>query len=186
MWQPFDARFANFIKRLEFHDKVIKFELDILHLKTSQITAKAQAEERCDQQLFRTEVQHYFNLIKDMCQGYSTTQKRRDRMRSFMMRPLLMKMSHRTSSRSNTHLDRPPLLRGTIRASIQCTPGRNGRVAIRYDCVSTMEMRSIARAYTTRLLGKRSDITSLYVFFELNLFRQSWYRKDSPGGIISA
>jgi hypothetical protein len=77
LWQPFDVRFSNFLKRLDFHREVLRIEVDVLHFKLSQSSAHAIVTEFHRRDSIDSELQKYNELVYEMKQIFSSTQRGR-------------------------------------------------------------------------------------------------------------
>jgi hypothetical protein len=66
LWQPFDVRFANVLKRLDAHQEMLRFELDVLQMQISGAMVENQTSEQ--QRGFRIEegLKVYSDLVNQM------------------------------------------------------------------------------------------------------------------------
>jgi hypothetical protein len=80
LWTPFNARFANILQRLDSHRGILKFEIDLLQLSTSDKIADNQDTIQYYQSQIEKHVQHHITTLsamnveftsqkQDMCTG---------------------------------------------------------------------------------------------------------------------
>ena len=66
LWQPFDTKFENFLRRLELHNQVLSQEKTILQLRIQVSSSAAQAEEQKMNEEFRAQSRAYLELVKKL------------------------------------------------------------------------------------------------------------------------
>jgi hypothetical protein len=75
LWQPFEARFSNFLKKLEFHDKVLDSEVLILQSQSTQAILTDHRDSQKQLEALSQKMETYFNLLNEIKQTWSSGQK---------------------------------------------------------------------------------------------------------------
>jgi hypothetical protein len=77
LWQPFDIRFANVLRRLDMHRDILNLQLDVMHFNISSTMASIQTAGRAENNIFQSKLIEHNNLVCKMKEEFNQTQKRK-------------------------------------------------------------------------------------------------------------
>ncbi|RBA13422.1 hypothetical protein FPRO05_02216 [Fusarium proliferatum] len=75
LWQPFDVRFANILRRFDAHCEILKSEVDFLHIKMSGSMLRSQVEEKSRNENQQAKLTEHRKLVSQMKQQLSDSEK---------------------------------------------------------------------------------------------------------------
>jgi hypothetical protein len=77
LWQPFDVRFGNTLRRIDYHREMLKLELNLSHVKITSTIAKSQKEEKDRHEEYEQQLAKFAAMQKDVRMQFDVSQKRK-------------------------------------------------------------------------------------------------------------